>query len=147
MVLASASSGGPRGKRIKRKHAAIATEPQPRPGESFDVAPDKLLVLGTRDNSFYATRLTLNGSEEPRPIGMKRGVKYRLRLIDMGRNLPADLRLGTEEQPATWRAIAQDGATLAPQLAKSGEAMVHIASGEVYGFEIARRCRRDHAAG
>jgi manganese oxidase len=106
------------------------------PGESFDSEHDKLLVLGTRDADFFATRLTINGSEAPDPILLKRGVKYRLRLINMGANLPADFQLGTKERLATWHAIAKDGATLPPRLATTRDAFVHIASGEVYDFEF-----------
>ncbi len=106
------------------------------PGESFDSEHDKLLVLGTRDADFFATRLTINGSEAPDPMLLKRGVKYRLRLINMGANFTADFQLGSKEHLATWHAIAKDGAALPLRLATTRDAFVHIASGEVYDFEF-----------
>jgi len=106
------------------------------PGELFDAEHDRILVLGSRDESFFATRLTLNGAEQPNPMVFNRGVKYRLRLINMGADLAANFLLGSKEQPATWSAVAKDGATLPTRLAKSGDASFHIASGETYDFEF-----------
>ena len=106
------------------------------PGESFDPEHDKLLVLGSRDTSFFATRITINGAEEPSPLLLNRGVKYRLRLIDMAPNLAADFQLGSREHPVIWRALAKDGATLPPRLATTSDATMHIASGEAYDFEF-----------
>jgi hypothetical protein len=83
-----------------------------------------------------ANRITLNGTEQPRPTVLNRGIKYRLRLINMGPDLAADFQLGTQEVPATWRAIAKDGATLPSQTAKMANASLHIASGETYDFEF-----------
>ncbi|HKM45943.1 MAG TPA: multicopper oxidase domain-containing protein [Terriglobales bacterium] len=106
------------------------------PGESFDAEHDRLLVIGARDDSFVTTRITVNGSEELSPMVLSRGVKYRLRVINMAPNLAADLRLGGKDHPATWHAVAKDGANVPPRLAKSGDAVLHIASGEVYDFEF-----------
>ena len=106
------------------------------PGQAFDSEHDKLLVLGSRDAGFTAARLTLNGAEAPSPMQLQRGVKYRLRLIDMGANLAADFQLGSKEHPATWLALAKDGATLPARLATRSDASLHIASGETYDFEF-----------
>jgi hypothetical protein len=48
----------------------------------------------------------------------------------------ADLRLGTAEQPATWREIAKDGAEVPARLAGPGPATLHVVSGETYDFEF-----------
>ena len=106
------------------------------PGESFDAEHDRLLVIGSRDTFFDATRITVNGSEEPSPMLFKRGATYRLRLINMAPNLPANVQLGSKEHPATWRAVAKDGANVPSRLAKPGDAILHIASGETYDFEF-----------
>jgi FtsP/CotA-like multicopper oxidase with cupredoxin domain len=106
------------------------------PGESFDSEHDKLLVLGTREASFFAKRITVNGTEEPSPMVLTRGVKYRLRLINMAPDLAADFKLGVKEHPASWRAIAKDGATLPTSFMKRSDAATHIASGETYDFEF-----------
>src|ERR1022692_1897854 len=106
------------------------------PGESFDSEHDRLLVIGTRDTFFDATRITLNGSEELRPMVFNRGATYRLRVINMAPNLPANFQLCSNEHPARWRALAEDGARLPSRLAKPGDALLHIASGETYDFEF-----------
>jgi FtsP/CotA-like multicopper oxidase with cupredoxin domain len=106
------------------------------PGDSLDAEHDRLLVIGARDDSFTTTRITVNGLEELGPMVFSRGVKYRLRVINMAPNLAADIQLGGKEHPATWRAVAKDGAQVPSRLAKSGDAVLHIASGEVYDFEF-----------
>jgi len=106
------------------------------PGESFDPEHDKLLIIGTHDVGFFAKQITINGSEEFTPMIFKRGTTYRLRVIDMAPNLAADFQLGSKEHPATWRAVAKDGADVPSRLAVSGDAVLHIASGEVYDFEF-----------
>jgi len=92
--------------------------------------------VGTRDTSFYAKRITLNGAENPSPMVLTRGAKYRFRVINMAPDLAADFQLGTREHPATWRAIAKDGATLPPRLVQAGNATLHFDSGEAYDFEF-----------
>jgi manganese oxidase len=106
------------------------------PGESFDAEHDRLLVIGTRDTFFDATRITVNGSEEFRPMVFIRGTSYRLRVINMAPNLAADVQLGSKEHPATWRPVAKDGANVPSRLAKPKDAALHIASGETYDFEF-----------
>jgi len=106
------------------------------PGESFDAEHDRLLVIGARDDSFLTTRITVNGLEELSPMVFSHGVTYRLRVINMGPNLDADLQLGSSEHWATWRAVAKDGATMPSRLAEPRDAVLHIASGEVYDFEF-----------
>jgi FtsP/CotA-like multicopper oxidase with cupredoxin domain len=106
------------------------------PGERFDAEHDRLLVIGARDDSFLTKRITVNGSEELSPMVFSRGAKYRLRVINMAPNLPANVRLGSTEHPATWLALAKDGANVPSRLAKSGDAVLHIASGETYDFEF-----------
>lgn len=106
------------------------------PGETFDPERDRLLVVGTRDSGFFSERLTLNGTEEPGPILMKRGVSYRLRVINIAPELPADLQLGSTEHPASWHGLAKDGAELPARLAIDEQATLHIASGETYDFEF-----------
>jgi FtsP/CotA-like multicopper oxidase with cupredoxin domain len=105
-------------------------------GEKYDPDHDKYLVVGAREIGFFPKRITLNGPEQPSPIILNRGAKYRLRVINIAPDLAASLQLGTKGHPATWRALAKDGATLPPRLAKSGEASLRIDSGEVYDFEF-----------
>lgn len=106
------------------------------PGEKFDPEHDRVLMLGTRESSFFAKRITINGEEVPSPMVLTHGVQYRLRVVNMAPDLAADLQLGAKEHLATWRAIAKDGADLPPRLMKTSEASLHIASGEAYDYEF-----------
>lgn len=54
----------------------------------------------------------------------------------MAPNLGANVPLGSQEHPVTWRAAAKDGAMLPSRLAKSQNAILHIVSGEAYDFEF-----------
>ena len=106
------------------------------PGKAFDAEHDLLLVIGSRDDGFDAKRITVNGSENPNPMVLRRGATYRLRVINMAPTLRANVLLGSAEHPATWRAVAKDGADLPSRLAKPQDAVLHIASGEAYDFEF-----------
>ncbi len=106
------------------------------PGESFDAEHDRLLVIGTRDVSFFATQITVNGSQELSPMLFSRDTPYRLRVINIALNLAANVRLGSEQHLAKWRAVAKDGATVPARLAVPSDARLHIASGETYDFEF-----------
>lgn len=106
------------------------------PGESYDPEHDRLLVLGSRDPLFESARLTLNGAEQPSPMSLKQGSKYRLRLINMAPNLAAQVELGSKDNPVKWLAVAKDGATVPPRLATTSDASLHIASGETYDFQF-----------
>ncbi len=106
------------------------------PGETLDAEHDRLLMIGARDSDFLTSRITLNGLETFNPIVLKRGVRYRLRLVNMAPNLEADFSIGSTQHPVTWHAIAKDGAMLPARLATAQDASLHIASGEAYDFEF-----------
>jgi len=106
------------------------------PGEKYDPERDKLLVVSARENGFFTKRITLNGAEQLSPMLLNRGVKYRLRLINIAPDLSVSFQLGTKEHPVTWFALAKDGATVPPRLAKSSDATLLFDSGEVYDFEF-----------
>jgi hypothetical protein len=95
-----------------------------------------LLIIGSRDKDFGAKRITINGVEKPEALVFAHETTYRLRVINMAPNLLAEFRLGAEKHPMTWRAIAKDGADLPARLAKKGDAVLEIASGETYDFEF-----------
>jgi manganese oxidase len=106
------------------------------PHQSFDPVHDRLLVIGSRDPSFYTKHITLNGSEEFAAPPFDHNATYRLRVINMAPNLSANLQIGTTDHPATWRPISKDGADLPARLSIPGNAQLHIASGETYDFEF-----------
>jgi FtsP/CotA-like multicopper oxidase with cupredoxin domain len=106
------------------------------PGETYDPAHDRVLVIGSHDPSFYTKHITLNGTEEFTPLPFDHNATYRLRVINMAPNLTATLQIGTADHLATWRPISKDGADLPSRLSIPGDAQLHIASGETYDFEF-----------
>jgi FtsP/CotA-like multicopper oxidase with cupredoxin domain len=106
------------------------------PGQSFDPATDKIMllsVLGPSDN----TPILLNGSAEPGPIEIKEGLKYRFRFINI---TPHDPRLTVSllsgSSLVSWRAIAKDGADLPAPQATLRPARQTVSVGETYDFEF-----------
>jgi hypothetical protein len=69
-------------------------------------------------------------------VAFDRDAKYKLRVVNMVPNLGANVPLGSQEHPVTWRAVAKDGTMLPSRLAKSQDAILHIVSGEAYDFEF-----------
>ena len=106
------------------------------PGQSFDPAHDRVLLIGSHDPGFYTKHITLNGAEEFTPQPFDHNATYRLRVINMAPNLSANLQIGAPDHLAIWRPVAKDGADLPSRLAISGDATLHIASGETYDFEF-----------
>ena len=106
------------------------------PGETYDPAHDRLLVIGSHDAGFYTKHITLNGTEEFAPRPFDHSATYRLRVINMAPNLTATLQIGTPDHLATWRPVSKDGADLPSRLSIPGNAQLHITSGETYDFEF-----------
>jgi FtsP/CotA-like multicopper oxidase with cupredoxin domain len=79
--------------------------------------------------------LLVNGTRSPSPVEWRAGTRYRLRLINIGPNIPVAFSLtsGTEKQ--TWRAVGKDGMALPPPQQRVGEAVQLVAVGETYDFE------------
>ena len=106
------------------------------PGQKYDDEHERLLVIGTRDTFFTAEHITVNGSETLTPVPMKRGVTYRVRVVNMAPNLPGTIVIGTNDHPLEWLPVAKDGADLPARLHKPATAKLDIDSGETYDFEF-----------
>lgn len=106
------------------------------PGQSFDPETDRLMLLSVGGPAFDAP-LLLNGSMQPEPIKLWAGTKYRFRFINiMAANPPLVVSLLSGDAPASWRAIAKDGADLPSAQATTRPARQVIAVGETYDFEF-----------
>jgi FtsP/CotA-like multicopper oxidase with cupredoxin domain len=111
------------------------------PGERFDPETDRLLIVakgGMTANVLAGpfAPLTLNGSADPAPMELRAGVAYRLRVINISDDLPTLLGLFDGERPATWRAIAKDGADLPASQATAGPAVLLTDPGEIHDFRF-----------
>lgn len=112
------------------------------PGQTYDPDHEVLMVIGASNLGFGPAPsadgpgMTVNGSETISDISLQHGIDYRVRVVNIAPSLETDIRLGSPQNPVTWREIAKDGTEVPPRLAKSGNAFVHIVSRETYDFEL-----------
>jgi FtsP/CotA-like multicopper oxidase with cupredoxin domain len=113
------------------------------PAERWDPATDHVLMIGgAYENGKYV--VALNGSTSPPPLQLRAGVRHRFRVINMTVDEDADLSwfastLASDSTLVSWRAIAKDGANLPDRMATTRLAMLHIAPGETYDFQVTPR--------
>ena len=113
------------------------------PGERWNPATDHVLMIGGAfEHDKYV--VALNGSTSPKPLELQAGVRHRFRVISM--TVDEDARLSwfassdsTDSTRVSWRAIGKDGAALPERMATTRPAMLDIAPGETYDFEITPR--------
>ncbi|MGH7579874.1 MAG: multicopper oxidase domain-containing protein, partial [Gemmatimonadales bacterium] len=112
------------------------------PGERFDPATDRVLVLsdGGPWTRFTADSLVpptfLNGRSDPEPLRLRVGTTYRFRLINILTESSAQVALLDREEPVKWRAVAKDGARLPPWHATLRPARLTFLPGEIRDFEF-----------
>ncbi len=111
-------------------------------GERFDPETDRVLVLSdgrpwtsfTLDSTVPPT--FLNGTADPAPIRLRAGTRYRFRVVNILTESAARLALLDGEEPVRWRAVAKDGADLAPWQATVRPARLTTLPGEIHDFEF-----------
>ena len=114
-----------------------------KPGEEFDSATDKIIVISDVARIGISKRSTdirflINGSLSPEPLRLKKGKKYRLRLINITEDGWAiQTSLLFNKEPVIWRMLAKDGNELpahqSMQIKAGGQ---RIAVGETMDFEF-----------
>ncbi|HEV8150573.1 MAG TPA: multicopper oxidase domain-containing protein [Gemmatimonadales bacterium] len=111
----------------------VVNDPAP-----FDPVHDIVLLLSTPRREADADHVLLNGSLAPAPLELRRGERYRFRVIDIHTFRPSMIvRLVRDSTPLTWRAIAKDGMELPAGRAVVGPAVQQMGNGETYDFEFA----------
>ena len=104
------------------------------PGESYDAEHDLSWILG-QGGPMVAAPVLLNGVAAP-VIELEAGRRYRIRVININPTLPLTLSLLEDSVPASWRAIAKDGADLPPAHARTRKTVVTMGVGEAYDYEF-----------
>jgi FtsP/CotA-like multicopper oxidase with cupredoxin domain len=114
-----------------------------KPGEEFDSATDKIIVISTVAKIAASKRSTnirylINGSLHPEPLRLQKGKKYRLRLINITEDGWAiQTSLLFNKEPVIWKMLAKDGNDLTPhqsvRVKASGQ---RIAVGETIDLEF-----------
>ena len=105
------------------------------PGEKFDPATDKVLLIGRAGPSAYEDPILVNGSAQPDVLALTAGVRYRFRIINITPNDSYMIVAMTKDgKPSQWQAIGKDGAPLPPAQAVMQDASQVVTVGETYDF-------------
>lgn len=96
---------------------------------------ERVFLIGIGGPGEHA-HAVINGTETPPPLGLRAGVPYRLRLINISPFESHVVQLASGNTIQTWRALAKDGAELPPAQALTKRASVVVAPGETYDFEV-----------
>ena len=113
------------------------------PGETWQPTTDHVFLVSQIGRG-QGAKTGLNGSPDPKPLTVAAGVRHRLRFINISIEDDATFALrrdtssttSSDASLVTWRAIAKDGADLHRDHATTRPAMLRIAPGETYDFEV-----------
>lgn len=103
------------------------------PGQKYDSETDKVFIM-SRNGMRTDGEFLLNGSTHLKAQQWRVGTQYRLRFININANNTVKISLTQAGAPASWSALAKDGADLPPEQAVSSLAALLIAPGETYDF-------------
>lgn len=104
-------------------------------GTKFQPESDKVFLL-SRNGKRKDGELLLNGATAPAPLGLRAGVRYRLRFIDILANNSIVINAIQDGKPVEWVPIAKDGADLPSVQSVATPATLTIAPGETYDFTL-----------
>ncbi len=110
------------------------------PGQQFDSASERILLLGTGGPRLGAAPL-VNGDSAPAPLDLVAGHTYRLRLINIAASSVKIVRLLADTAVQQWRAYAKDGAYLPEPQRVTRPAWVLLGPGETYDYEFTPAAR------
>ncbi len=105
------------------------------PGQQFDSASERILLLGTGGPRLGARPL-VNGDSTPAPMDLVAGHTYRLRLINIAASSVKRVRLLADTTVQQWRGYAKDGAYLPDVQRTVRPARVLMGPGETYDYEF-----------
>ena len=103
------------------------------PGAEWDSVTDRIFLLGSLGAGMDAPP-AINGRHEPDPLELEAGRAYRLRFMHISPDDDKRVRLLSAGEPARWRQIAKDGASLPDALVRDVPAEVRIHVGETWDF-------------
>jgi len=107
------------------------------PGARFDPATDHVLVAGWDGPTDPPIHVLVNGAYRPEPpLVLEAGASHRFRLVNIGPALRLFYSIGRDGKPATWRALAKDGADLPAHRQVDGPARQRLGVGETADFQF-----------
>jgi FtsP/CotA-like multicopper oxidase with cupredoxin domain len=107
------------------------------PGQKYDPDHDKVFLFSTgKFPDLLGFMLLMNGHPQPRPVRLRAGEKYRIRLINITA-AGSDMQVSLSEagQPVQWKNLARDGADLPAPLAVTASAQDVLTVGGTRDFE------------
>jgi FtsP/CotA-like multicopper oxidase with cupredoxin domain len=105
--------------------------------DTYDPVHDVVLLVSTPRREADGETVFLNGTNAPRPLDMRVGEHYRLRLVNIHTYRPSMIaRLMRDSTLLEWRAVAKDGRDLPPDQATMRPAQQQTSNGETYDFEL-----------
>ena len=109
------------------------------PGETWQPATDHVFLVSQMGRG-PGSKTGLNGRVAPLPVTLAAGVRHRFRFINISVEDDAEFKLRSDTSSdaslVTWRAVAKDGADLHRDRATTRPAMLRIAPGETYDYEL-----------
>ena len=103
----------------------------------FDPAHDIVLLVTVPRREVDGATVWINGSSTPKPLELRVGERYRLRIVDIHTYRPSMIvRLLRDSTLMTWRPVAKDGMDLPPERATMRPARQQMGNGETYDFEV-----------
>jgi FtsP/CotA-like multicopper oxidase with cupredoxin domain len=102
------------------------------PGEGFDPARDHVFVVGWDGTG---GKFLVNGEKSPAPLTLAAGVAHRFRFVGIGAAAGGRFAIKRDSTFMTWRALARDGADLAPARATMRRAQQYVDVGQTWDFE------------
>lgn len=106
------------------------------PGEPYEPATDLTLMVGMVPDARGAFIRALNGAADPKPLRIRAGTTYRLRLVNImfAPAMAVDFT-SADSTVQRWRMVSKDGATTPAALAGIRPARLRIGTGETYDFQ------------
>jgi hypothetical protein len=109
------------------------------PGKNFNPNRDFTFVVSRAGRKGLQGPLFLNGASMLPALQWRKGVKYRLRLIDIANSNTGEFSLLGPDGPLEWCTVAKDGADLPSVLSVMKAATQEVFPGEIYDLEFVPR--------
>jgi manganese oxidase len=111
------------------------------PGATFDEDTDRILFFGTAGIAKNVIKgpfpgFLLNGQEQPGPMSLTVGKRYRFRLLNLAGDTPTFVSLRDGAKPVEWTSVAKDGYALPSAQVTREPATLVFDPGEIYDFEF-----------
>jgi manganese oxidase len=120
------------------------------PGETYNPETDKIFLISQGGQGLYMPKMLnnsvdlfgkqkflLNGTDKPQTLYLKKGHRYRFRIINIGaQNFGNYISIKQNDQLVSWTLIAKDGISLRKNQQQVKPSSQWVAIGETYDFEF-----------